>query len=543
MGSEHAPPGKSSGTSPPAHSSASPATPGKSTLISGMFLPSNLAGAPAAPDLTVHAPEDLGDQIAAFRLALDKNDADSALLAWGFAKPAEKRAFGASSTINRELVAIARVMKGATVHIMAEAGVDFTGRDSLIEYMLEIGMPHWFDGISQYGGKLLTSFLDHLPPRDRIEGKALAKLDRLIRGMNSMPILRPMFERIYVPLSDTSYNPRKVRTTAWQAEHVHRLYNALSTHLPMAHVRTVRSFHLGTEENKGGEWKTLKYAWWSSAGYVVLPAVEADKGGGRNHGMTGGGRAHADPSTGKGKTDGSMDKFDVGALHEVGHAVGGTLGGHAWAEKHPFVDWKTNMPVDAWSKGLWGDDATLGKRARQKAGDDAIAAHEARMYMAQDIIGNAVLPPSVKNEDTFEERLVAQYGDQPLTKYWQQSTKSTASELYKFTGTQNYGHDGRVYVYLSRGSSGYSSYKQHAHQQKVSWYSLSSPHEWFAEQYAHYYQSGKSGDGLDSGTKTKLTELDGQAPAASAAQPPAATGPGVDEDGEHETQHRLPFPW
>lgn len=538
MGSEHVPPGKSSAASQPTLSSASPATPGKSTLLGGLYLPSNLAGAPA-PDLSVHAPEDLGDQIASFRIAIDKNDEQSALLAWGFAKPAEKRAFGASSTIDRELVSIARVMKGATVHIMAEAGVDFTNRDSLIEYMLEIGMPHWFDGISQYGGKLLSSFLDHLHPRDRIEGKALAKLDRMIRGMNSLPILRPMFERIYVPLADTSYNPQKVRTTAWQAEHIHRLYNVLSTHLPVAHVRTVRSFHLGSEVNDGG-WKPLDYAWWNSAGYVVLPSKEATDGGGRTHRMTGGGRAQVEPGAKSKPSSEQMDKFDVGALHEVGHAVGGTLGGHAWAEKHPFVDWKTNMTVDAWSKGLWGDDAALSARARRTAGDDAINSSTARNYLAQELIGNGTLPPD-QDSDSYTAKIIKQYGDQPLTKYFQKQEGADVSKMYLFNGHDNYGRDGRVYVYLSRGGSNYSSYRQPAHENKVSWYSLSSPHEWFAEQYAHYYRNGKSEAGLDAGTFKKLGELDTQQPAA-AAPTPAPTSPGVDLDGEGEN-HRLPFPW
>lgn len=53
--------------------------------------------------------------------------------------------------------------------------------------------------------------------------------------------------------------------------------------------------------------------------------------------MTGGGRAQADPETGKGETKGAMDKFDVGSLHEVGHGVGGRLGGHAWAESYAWV--------------------------------------------------------------------------------------------------------------------------------------------------------------------------------------------------------------
>lgn len=111
---------------------------------------------------------------------------------------------------------------------------------------------------------------------------------------------------------------------------------------------------------------------------------------------------------------------------------------------------------------------------------------------------------------------------------------------YKFSGTENFGGDGRVYVYCSRGKNGYSSYKQEAFKQKVSWYSMSSPHEWFAEQYAHYYRLGKTGEGLESGVAKKLSELDAQQP-AQPAQPAKGT-PGEDSEGEG-SEGRVPFPW
>jgi hypothetical protein len=43
----------------------------------------------------------------------------------------------------------------------------------------------------------------------------------------------------------------------------------------------------------------------------------------------------------------------------------------------------------------------------------------------------------------------------------------------------------------------------------VSWYSVSSPLEWFAEQYTHYYRTEKTGGGLiDAATKSLLDGLD-----------------------------------
>jgi hypothetical protein len=524
---------------------------GAAGAVQARFSPSGLLGVnlgapvPAqTPDLTLHAPEDIGDAIAKFRIALDKGDADAAQLAWSFAKPAEKQEFGKSTSINRELQTIARVTGPLTIHVMAEAGLDFAGRSDLIDYMLQVGFPHWFDGIDEVGGTLMSTFLANLPARDALNDKALAKLDRIIGGMNSVALLKPLFERVYVPLSDASYDTTTLRTAPWQADAIHRLYKTLRAHLPVAHVRAVRSFHLGREKKKDGEWKKLTYAWWNSNGYVVLPEQEAtaEDGGGREHRMTGGTKAYADPKTGKGKVQGAMDRFDVGALHEVGHAVGDSLGGHAWARTYAGAGWQTNMNVDAWSKGLWGNDAALTVRAKHRADDGkAVASQSARNYLANDLLGNATVPPGWDREEQYKAAILKQYSDQPLASYYKKCQADDDDDWYKFSDTQNFGTDGRVYVYLSRGANGYSSYNQQAHKQKVSWYSLSSPHEWFAEQYAHYYRLGKTGEGLEGGVAKKLAELDTQQPPALQAAP-AAAGPGEDSEGEG-TEHRVPFPW
>jgi hypothetical protein len=42
----------------------------------------------------------------------------------------------------------------------------------------------------------------------------------------------------------------------------------------------------------------------------------------------------------------------------------------------------------------------------------------------------------------------------------------------------------------------------------VSFYSVSSPQEWFAESYAQYYRTEKRGTGLDSATITQMASLD-----------------------------------
>jgi hypothetical protein len=76
-----------------------------SALGSSMFgvrLPASVTGKPKPPDLTVHPDAYISDAIEKFRIALAKGDSDGATYAWGFSSPSDKRAFGASPSINRD---------------------------------------------------------------------------------------------------------------------------------------------------------------------------------------------------------------------------------------------------------------------------------------------------------------------------------------------------------------------------------------------------------------------------------------------------------
>jgi Holliday junction resolvase RusA-like endonuclease len=108
--------------------------------------------------------------------------------------------------------------------------------------------------------------------------------------------------------------------------------------------------------------------------------------------------------------------------------------------------------------------------------------------------------------------------------------------------------------------------KTEAYNNKVSWYSVSSPLEWFAEQYTHYYRTEKTGGGLiDNATKTLLDRLDtqqfvpsttasnggvvigadGQAqPAQAESQPQGQpNGTGASGGGSEVAVEPLFFPW
>jgi hypothetical protein len=243
---------------------------------------------------------------------------------------------------------------------------------------------------------------------------------------------------------------------------------------------------------------------------------------------------------------GTLSHLELSVLHEVGHGVGDSLGGNAWARSHPFVDWQTSMDPDTWSAQLWGDDDALTAASRVTFPiDDLPTSRDVRLYIAGDLVGRSVLPEGWA-KDRFEMLVQQSYKDQPLYRYWTKSGKKP-DESFMFSGTSNYGHDDRVYVWLSRGGSGLASYTKAAHRAKVSWYSLSSPNEWFAEQYVAYYHHQPRGNGLDAGAKAKLDDIHQQkatiddpgslAPFDNAAAADGgAAAPGVASD-------RMPLPW
>ena len=148
---------------------------------------------------------------------------------------------------------------------------------------------------------------------------------------------------------------------------------------------------------------------------------------------------------------------------------------------------------------------------------------EARQFLATEIAGGAYVPAKWKRPDvvTF---INTHYKDQKLVKYW--SKVKSGTEAYYVDANNNTAD--RTYVWLARGGLNYSSYKKEISDNKVSWYSLSSTVEWFAEQYANYYRTGKSGAGADADTKKKLEDIDKMDATAtgglSAPAAPAAPG-------------------
>jgi hypothetical protein len=131
----------------------------------------------------------------------------------------------------------------------------------------------------------------------------------------------------------------------------------------------------------------------------------------------------------------------------------------------------------------------------------AISAKDARTFIASRIAGGTWLPPGVEDEAIVRQFIDQNYADQPLYHYWMRILNK--EDDYKIPDTNLVG--GKAYAKLSRFENAFCRYDAKAFQNRVSWYSVASPAEWFAEQYAQYFRSG--GQGLEGDVKAKMDEI------------------------------------
>jgi hypothetical protein len=339
---------------------------------------------------------------------------------------------------------------------------------------------------------------------------------------------RKVFEQGYPKLKDTSYTPAGLKTAKWEVADIKRLWTPMATRLPLAHVNTISGgFNLGTDEKIwSSAFTPLGFGWHDpSVNMIVMPKASSIAGGnGTGHDMTGGDNSGVVPAGTA--ADPKLSHWDGTVLHEVGHGVGSKTDGNTFAQTHG--DWKGGQTADAWSKNLFDDAAATGALPTPPP-KKILAAAAARLFLAADVAapGSGALPAGWDRPEV-EAFITAHYAAQKLTGYW---TKRKTTVEYQ-ADADNFNGD-RTYVWLSRGGLHYTSYKKEITDNKVSWYSISSTVEWFAEQYANYYRTGKTGAGADAATKTKLEAIDKMDSTATGglSAPPATVSPGADGKG------------
>lgn len=379
------------------------------------------------------------------------------------------------------------------------------------------GAAYWMPALK--ANAVYNAWFTTMPSHGALTDPRAKKLDGWMTASSSVADARQVFEHAYPKLMDASYLPTGLKTAAWGIDDIKRSWTSLNSKLPVAHVNTIAGgFNLGTDEKLfHTAWTPLGFGWHDpGANVVVMPkASSLPNGNGTGHDMTGGDLSGVKVTNTK--DDPKLSHWDGTMLHEIGHGVGSKTDGNTFAQTHG--DWKGGMAIDAWSKHLF-DDAAATKALPTPPPKKVLAAADARAFLAAEVGGGAALPAGW-TRPAVVAFINAHYANEKLTKYW---TKVKGGTEAYYVDANN--HDGdRTYVWLQRGGLGYSSYKKEISDNKVSWYSLSSTVEWFAEQYTNYYRTNKTGAGADATTKAKLDAIDKMdATATGGLQAPASPG-------------------
>ena len=369
---------------------------------------------------------------------------------------------------------------------------------------------------------LLTPVLSASPTKGLVSASYGTKLKTWIDAAANATEARSIFEKVYPNAHDTATPALAFGATPviWTVAHLQRLYGILNHSLPIGHAQTITGGFV-IQSSQG-------FGWWEPSNYrVALPAhggSTSAAGDLSGHDMTGGTGSGA--SSGYTKTDGSagtqtsLGHYEGTVLHEVGHGVGERMGGNAYALNSASYPGFTPLSSDAWGNELWTAPTGTGDTAVSKNAklDDATA-KRMMLHEIQNGAGTFTFDPgwfsSAPSNGDMRKWVETRYANVPLQKWWKHLAIDAADKggSYSWNVADARTRGDWTYAYLTRysDSAPHMKLKTTAYTNKVSWYSVSSPLEWFAEQYTHYYRTEKTGGGLiDSATKDLLDKLDKQ---------------------------------
>ncbi len=485
-------------------------------------------GAHTGNDANIAEAKDAGasdeDALQKFRLAIHGGDPVAVTAAWS-AVPRKQR-----SALKDETDTILRMMQvwGApSLVAMRQIGIELDSDKRFIQHVLwQSDVATWKQKMS--GGQW-RDFLHGDPKKGDLDQASLAGLGQAIKATSDQGQDKTLFEKAFPPLITNAANAgsdwwKFESASEWTHARIVRLYDALTGDaLPVGHIAAASAGFLMARRYKSRNlntdpwpkrWSNLGFALWvGDTPSVVFPTTSAGRsGGGTDHDMVGGTQSDsASPAT-------AASHWTSSALHEIGHAVGQNIEGNTWAAttgpaqftKYPNTGGSlTTLCNDMWDPALVSEPT---------GGAPKLAIADAKAVLREQSTTGAMTPPAGFTDDTLFNELNAQYGNQPFLKLvfdnLPEGENAYTAPVHK---------DPWTYAFLSRWGGAYAKYAKAAHDGKVSMYSLSSPNEWFAEQYSQYYRTGKAGTGLDPATKTFLDALDRKPfvdPAAAAAAGP-----------------------
>lgn len=423
------------------------------------------------------------------------------------------------------------VMKKDSVKVFKDGGVNITDNNNSYSIFLADDFADWLPELRN--ALFLTPFLNAEPLTTHVDQAKARKLKTWIDATASITEAKAIFQKVYPTLHDTSAASWGT-AVAWPLNRIQQLFGVLCQYLSSGQASTVTG---GFVYVVGAG-----FGWWNSGSKRVwLP----DSSNGMGHDMTGGsaagiartdtldkngnyntrsGRAVSPDYTGADGTAHTGQPAGIGhmvgtILHEVGHGVGAQLDGgrgDKYAENPGNFPGFTKIGLSEVADALWvsgaagsGAEPPVHKNAKL---DDS---HAKDFFKTEIASGKGSYSPGWTGNPPRDDMATYckwRYASVPLQKFWdffvERGHPKDSSYAWDEEGARIPAGSAWVYGWLQRGGMGWTKYKKQAWDQKVSWYSLSSPKEWFAEQYTHFYRTEKTGSGMDATTLSLLKELD-----------------------------------
>jgi len=365
---------------------------------------------------------------------------------------------------------------------------------------------------------LLTPFINADPHKGATPAGIVTIFKGWVDTAMNVGEARAMFQKIYPNVYDTATPALAFSAVplAWSLAQIQRLYGILSQHLPVGHAQTITGGFL-IQNSQGFGWYEPGNLRVALPGHAGSSSAAGDLSG---HDMTGGaGAGTTGAYTKKDGTAGAqttLGHYEGTALHEVGHGVGDRMGGNAYAQNSANYPGWTPLTADQWAADLWTAptgpvDNSVPKTAQLDDGN----ARKMFVHEIQNGAGTYKYDPgwfkSAPSNADLQKWVKSRYANVPLYKWWDYLVVQGNSKDNSYNWNAP---DARIradwaYGYLTRAGNPFIKLKTAAFNNRVSWYSVSSPLEWFAEQYTHYYRTEKTGGGLiDAATKSLLDGLD-----------------------------------
>jgi hypothetical protein len=481
-------------------------------------------GAPSATTTGAPAGGATADPYAAWKAAINSFNLADSISKWGALTAEAKAKFQKEDSTFQHRVLY--VMKKDSVKVFKDAGVDINDQGRPYSILLSSDFADWLPELRS--ALFLTPFLSAEPLTTHVDRAQAAKLKTWIDATTSITEAKAIFQKVYPTLHDTSHATWGT-AVAWPLDRIQQLYGVLAQYLSSGHASTVTG---------GFVYVTgAGFGWWNSGSKRVwLP----DSANGMGHDMTGGqgvGISRTD-TPGGARTGRGVSPDYVGAdgtahtgqpagighmvgtiLHEVGHGVGDQLDGgrgNAYAENPASFPGFTKVNLGTMADALWVSGTTgAGSEPAVHQNAKLDEAHAKDFFKTEISNGKGSYSPGWTGNPPRADMATYcrwKYADTPLFKFWdyyvERGHAKDDSYAWDEEGARIPPGSSWVYGWLQRGGMGWTKYKKAAWDAKVSWYSLSSPKEWFAEQYTHFYRTEKTGSGIDGATLALLKDLD-----------------------------------